>query len=456
MSQILIVEDEPIIRGALRKLLERHDHQVTEAGSVEDAAQHDFSAFDLIISDLRLPGAPGSDLVTAAAPTPVLIMTSYASLRSAVEIMRDGAVDYIPKPFDHDEMVSTVQRILALGPRRTVQQAAAPARPTNKQGTPEKVLQVGTSNATQALLAQAERVAKTDIPILIQGEASTGKQHLAKYIHQQSHRSNETLFVLNCATLPGAEQELEMFGGEASHLTGLLEDKPGLIAQANNSTLVLAEVESLSDTAQGRLLRLLDDGTLTPIGSTQRKQVDVRIIATSNQDLSALAAQNKFRQDLFYRLNVVPLQMPPLRKRGEDILLFAEEFLAQSIQRHQREPMTLLADAQQALCEHTWPGNLQELENAIERAVILCDGSSITAQDLALPPTQSAEPTATGAASTNHEPMEEMSLEDYFTRFVLENQDTMTETELAQKLGISRKNLWERRQRLGIPRNRNN
>ena len=454
MSQILIVEDEPIIRSALRKLLERHDHNVAEAGSVEDALQNDLSAFDLIISDLRLPGAPGSDLVKAANPTPVLIMTSYASLRSAVDIMRDGAVDYIPKPFDHDEMVNTVQRILTLG-KRPAAPAVTPQLPSNKQETPEKVLQVGASQAIQALLAQAERVAKTDIPVLLQGEASTGKQHLAKYIHQQSHRSNEAFLVLNCATLPGTEQELEMFGGEASHLTGLLEDKPGLIAQAHKGTLVLAEVESLSDAAQGRLLRLLEDSTLAPMGSTQRKQVDVRIIATSNQELNNLVAQQKFRQDLFYRLNIVPLQMPPLRQRGDDVLLFAEEFLTQSTQRHHRDAMTLLPDAQKALREHSWPGNLQELENAIERAVILSEGASIKAQDLALPSQPPAShASATGSQST--EPMEEMSLEDYFTRFVLENQDTMTETELAQKLGISRKNLWERRQRLGIPRNRNN
>lgn len=454
MSQILIVEDEPIIRGALRKLLERHDHQVTEAGSVEEAVKNNLNEFDLIISDLRLPGAPGSDLVKAAAPAPVLIMTSYASLRSAVDIMRDGAVDYIPKPFDHNEMVSTVQRILATG-KRSLAAAPTPQLPANKQEAPEKVLQVGSSQAIQALLAQAERVAKTDIPVLIQGEASTGKQHLAKYIHQLSHRKSEEFLVLNCATLPGSEQELEMFGGEASHLTGLLEDKAGLIAQANKGTLVLAEIESLSDAAQGRLLRLLNDSTLAPMGGAQRTQVDVRIIATSNQDLHNLVAQHKFRQDLLYRLNVVPLHMPPLRQRGDDILLFAEEFLAQSTQRHHREAMTLLPDAQKALREHTWPGNLQELENAIERAVILSEDTNISAEDLALP-AQAPEEKAASTSSAGAEPVEEMSLEDYFTRFVLENQDTMTETELAQKLGISRKNLWERRQRLGIPRNRNN
>ncbi len=454
MSQILIVEDEPIIRSALRKLLERHDHVVTEAGSVEDAQQYDLSTFDLVISDLRLPGAPGSDLVTAAAPTPVLIMTSYASLRSAVDIMRDGAVDYIPKPFDHDEMVNTVQRILAQGKQPQRAAAPAPPRPTNNEAPPEKILQVGSSKAIQALIAQAERVAKTDIPVLVLGEASTGKQHLAQFIHQQSPRCQGPFIVLNCATLSDTEQELELFSGEASHLTGLMEDKPGLITQANQGTLVLVGVESLSDAAQGRLQRLLDEGTFTPVGGTQRQSVDVRIIATSHQDLNELVTEQKFRQDLFYRLNVVPLQVPPLRERGEDILLFANEFLAKSTERHQREAMSLQPEAEKALREHSWPGNLQELENAIERAVILCEGNEISAEDLAL----SAPATAVSSskATKTSEPMEEMSLEDYFTRFVLENQDTMTETELAQKLGISRKNLWERRQRLGIPRNRNN
>src|SRR5699024_1604313 len=454
MSNILIVEDEPIIRNALRKLLERHEHTVVEAESVEEAQTHDFSTFELIISDLRLPGAPGSDLIRLAAPTPVLIMTSYAGLKSAVDVMRDGAVDYIPKPFDHNDMVATVKRILEEAPQqRRVSAAHSPV--LSRTATPPKEDKLlGSSNATSTALKQAERLAKVDTPVLIQGEASTGKKLLAEYIHNHSARAKAPLTTLHGATRTPTEQEIELFGCEAGELSGASEDKIGLVQQADGGTLLLSKVDALCSNAQSRLLRLLESGSVTAVGSVQSYQADVRIIATTNADLGAAVEQQQFRQDLFYRLNVVPLNLPPLRERGNDIITLAESLLAELAGVHQREDLALTQDAEDSLRKHSWPGNFQELKNAIERAIIFAeDDGRITADSLALEnATTKAEPKGTSLA----DPDEELSLEDYFTRFVLEKQDTMTETELAQKLGISRKSLWERRQRLGIPRSRGN
>lgn len=453
MSNILIVEDEPIIRTALRKLLERHEYTVTEAESVEEAQTQDLSSFALVISDLRLPGAPGSDLINLAAPTPVLIMTSYAGLKSAVDVMRDGAVDYIPKPFDHNDMVATVKRVLeqVSQPRRSAPQPIATNQRTPNKKQKRSAL-LGKSNAIAGILKQSDRIAKVDTPVLILGEASTGKKLLAEHIHNQSARSSAPLVVLNCATLADTEQEIELFGCEAGELSGTVEDKEGLAQQAHGGTLLLSKIETLSDSAQGRLLRLLENGNVTPVGGIHSNAVDVRLIATTSTELSQAVEQRTFRQDLYYRLNVVPLTMPPLRERAEDIIIFAESLLDELSELHQRENLSLSKEAQEALRKHPWPGNFQELKNAIERAIIFTeDNDKVTASALALTTASKPESKSTGFST---DPDEELSLEDYFTRFVLEKQDTMTETELAQKLGISRKSLWERRQRLGIPRSR--
>jgi len=454
MSNILIVEDEPIIRTALRKLLERHEYTITEVESVEDAQAQDLSSFALIISDLRLPGAPGSDLISLASPTPVLIMTSYAGLKSAVDVMRDGAIDYIPKPFDHNEMVSTVKRILdKTAPQRRPMtrpaHTAAPRAPQQQKGS----ALLGASSAVANILKQAERVAKVDTPVLILGEASTGKKLLAEHIHANSTRKQAPMVVVNCATLTAIEQEIELFGCEAGELSGATEDKDGLVQQAHGGTLLLSKIEALSDSAQGRLLRLLESGNATPVGGIHSTPVDVRLIATTSTELADAVTEHTFRQDLYYRLNVVPLTMPPLRERTEDIAGFAESLLAELCNIHQRENLALSKEAQEALRKHAWPGNFQELKNAIERAIIFTeDNSKVSVGALALNTAAVKQENKSAGFSTD--PDEELSLEDYFTRFVLEKQDTMTETELAQKLGISRKSLWERRQRLGIPRSR--
>lgn len=438
MSHILIVEDEPVIRGALRKLLERHDHSVTEAESVEQAQEKSLHQYDLIISDLRLPGEPGTALIEQANPTPVLIMTSYASLRSAVDAMRQGAVDYIPKPFDHEEMLLAVERVLKEGRLNRGNQAL---RRDMERSYPVNAM-VGECQAMRELKHRIARVAPTDTPVLILGEAGTGKELTARSIHEHSDRASGPLITVHCASLPKTLQLDDLFGND---------EQPGRIEEAEGGTLFLDEVGELSGEAQSRLLTLLEQGEIHRQDSLATRRVDVRILASSQTDLPTRVTEGGFRRDLYYRLNVMELEVPPLRTREQDIEDLASALLARGSEKLRRQNLFFTQEALEAMRGYSWPGNVRELENVIERAVILSEEEAIGPGQLGLNPDRAPQRT-TRASRASLDPSEDLSLEDYFTRFVLENQDSMTETELANKLGISRKSLWERRQRLGIPR----
>ena len=469
MPHILIVEDETIIRSALRRLLERNQYQVSEAGSVQEAQErYTIADFDLVVSDLRLPGAPGTELIKLAQGKPVLIMTSYASLRSAVDSMKMGAVDYIAKPFDHDEMLQAVARILR-DHQDAKQAEAAPAAPTSTRASiPEKASEpangeigiIGACPAMLELFGKIRKVAPTDSNVLVQGESGTGKELVARALHNLSKRAKAPLISVNCAAIPESLIESELFGHEKGAFTGASASRAGLVEAADGGTLFLDEIGELPLEAQARLLRVLQEGEIRRVGSVQSQKVDVRLIAATHRDLKSLAKTGQFREDLYYRLHVIALKLPALRERGADVLQIAQAFLARQCQRMGLTPLTLSPDAELAICQYTWPGNVRELENAIERAVILCDGPSITAEllgiDIDLDDLGEAfELPALTPTTAANEPTEDLSLEDYFQHFVLEHQDHMTETELARKLGISRKCLWERRQRLGIPRRKN-
>ncbi|TCD20637.1 sigma-54-dependent Fis family transcriptional regulator [Pseudomonas sp. IC_126] len=465
MSHILIVEDETIIRSALRRLLERNQYEVSEAGSVQEAQErYSIPGFDLIVSDLRLPGAPGTELIKLAEGTPVLIMTSYASLRSAVDSMKMGAVDYIAKPFDHDEMLQTVARILhdrqqaATAPAAASRSAAGPV--TDSGSGNGEIGIIGRCGPMQDLFSKIRKVAPTDSNVLIQGESGTGKELVARALHNLSRRAKAPMISVNCAAIPETLIESELFGHEKGAFTGASAGRAGLVEAADGGTLFLDEIGELPLEAQARLLRVLQEGEIRRVGSTQSQKVDVRLIAATHRDLKTLAKNGQFREDLYYRLHVIALKLPPLRERGADVLEIAKAFLARQSERMGSDEMHFSREAEQAVRHYAWPGNVRELENAIERAAILSESEEISAELLGIDIEFDAldddfdEPCAPlgGAASTNNEPTEDLSLEDYFQHFVLEHQDHMTETELARKLGISRKCLWERRQRLGIPR----
>lgn len=458
MSKILIVEDEIIIRTALRKLLTRNKHDVKEAASVAEAtSKNKLDTFDLIISDLRLPGAPGTDLIQLAGDVPVLIMTSYASLRSAVDSMRMGAVDYIAKPFDHDEMLAAVKRVIGKASQR---KAPHEATRTHNEAAIEGM--IGSSQVMRELYAKIHKVAPTSATVLVCGETGTGKELVANAIHRESPRRDKPIISVNCAAIPETLIEAELFGHEKGAFTGAATMREGLVAAADGGTLFLDEIGELPLEAQARLLRVLQEGEVRPIGSVESRKVDVRLVAATHRDLGRLAREGKFREDLYFRINVVQLKLPPLRERGKDILALAETFVKRYCAEMMKPTLTLTPEAIQAITTYTWPGNIRELENAMQRSVILCDDEKEISHkqlsiDLDLVRVDDDEddeaPGRQRVSSPRAEdPSEDLSLEDYFQRFVLEHQDSMSETELAKKLGVSRKCLWERRQRLGIPR----
>ena len=416
-DQILIIEDEEIIRISLRKLLERHDYDVSDAVSIKAASESfDFNNFALIISDLRLPGQLGTDLIKMVDPVPVLIMTSYASLRSAVDTMRQGAVDYISKPFDHEEMLLSVRRILSASNHRAV--AAK---------TLGDIALLGSSEAIKKVTQVIPKVAASDLPILIQGETGSGKSALALAIHNGKKSTRQRFININCAGIKEAE------------LVSQLD------ASGSSTTVFLNNIAELAAPLQPLLLRTMQTS-------------QSRFICSSDQDLEKLCQANLFRKDLYYEIDVVSIAMPTMRQRSADIPAIAQAILV-----HFDDASSgLTEEATQALVDYQWPGNLRQLKNTLQQAVIMASpGEPIDAELVGLEgmtsrPAQISRHSSAGSVeqsiTQDYDAPAGLSLEDYFTRFVLENQENMSETDLAKKLGISRKSLWERRNKLGISR----
>ncbi len=443
MSHILVLEDESVIRQAVRRLLERNGYQVSEAESVEEAeVSHMLGNFDLIIADLRLPGLPGTEIIARAAGVPVLIMTSYASVRSAVEAMKLGAVDYIAKPFDHDELLVVIERILS--GRRLARQNAALKRDVQRTYPVAGI--VGRCPAMEEVFRRVEKVAPTDATVLIMGESGTGKELVARAVHEQSERRDAPMITVNCAAIPETLIESELFGHEKGSFTGAIVTRQGMVEAADGGTLFLDEVGELPLPAQARLLRVLQDGEIRRVGSSQPRRVNVRLIAATHRELTQLVEQNQFRDDLYFRLRVMEIWLPPLRDRGGDIGELAHYLLEKTCKRLHRPVLRFMPQAMSVITAYAWPGNVRELENAIERAVILCESQAIAPEMLAID-SRVNEPATAGST-----PSATASVEEYIRNFVLEHEHALTETELAQRLGISRKTLWEKRSRLGIPR----
>jgi DNA-binding NtrC family response regulator len=288
------------------------------------------------------------------------------------------------------------------------------------------------------------RAAPTDATVLVRGESGTGKELVARALHAGSPRRDGPFVAVNCAAIPDGLIESELFGHEKGAFTGAANTTAGLVEAASGGTLFLDEIGELPAAAQARVLRFLQESEVRRVGSTRSRRVDVRVVAATHRDLVRMIASGGFREDLYYRLHVLEIVLPPLRERGDDILALADHLLQRAATRLGRIDLVLTAEARQAIGAHHWPGNVRELDNALERAAILCDTGRITAELLALDPPPGAEPVAPPASGE--------SLEDYFRRFVRDHEGELSETELARRLGISRKALWERRQRLRLPR----
>ncbi len=441
MSHILVVEDEPIILESLTRLLERQGYQVTGVGSVAEAEENANIKFDLIISDLRLPGESGTTLIRRAAPAPVLIMTSYSTVQSAVDAMKEGAVDYIAKPFNHDEMIMTVKRILdktMIEQQNTILQKEV-ARDYPIDGM------IGDCDAMLDLLEHISRVAPTENTILILGGTGTGKELVARSIHAQSSRKDRPLISVNCAAFTENQIEAELFGHEKGAFTGALQTQEGLIESANEGTLFLDEISELPLSAQSSLLHVLQEGKIRGVGAGKLINVNVRFLIATHRNLQKMVEDSQFREDLYYQLNVFQLQVPPLRDRGGDIKKLADAILTKMSNRIHRKSMSFSTQSYEKLTDYSWPGNVRELENVIERAVILCRGHCIESEHLTLGMAER------GREESPNELQQQFSLDEYFVSFVKKFQSEFNETELAKMLGISRKNLWEKRQRFGIP-----
>jgi DNA-binding NtrC family response regulator len=387
--RILIVDDEAIVRDSLGAWFRQDGHQVDLAESAKEALRLVASGrYDIAFLDIKMPGMDGLDLQTRlAAADPelsIVLMTAYASVETAVRAMKNGAYDYIVKPFDPDDLSMLVRRAAEhrslraenVRLRKSLESAAAPPP------------LLGTSAAMVRVLDFVATVAASDATVLITGESGTGKEVVARAVHAGSARRYNPMVVVNCGALPEGILESELFGHEAGAFTGARARHKGKFESAEGGTVFLDEIGEVSPKVQVELLRVLEDKVVTRLGGSSPLPVDFRIISATNRDLQAAVKEGVFREDLYWRLNVVHIHIPPLRERPEDVPVLAEHFLARFAQSMSRRPMRFSPEARDALAAYPWPGNVRELQNAIERAVVVGRGEVVQAQDLPLRVTQ--------------------------------------------------------------------
>lgn len=429
MTQVLLLATSYATTASLASVLEANGFTVSIRDAFAPGVQIWPDAWQLVIADEKAGWATIGSLCRVL---PAIVVSENGTIRGAVQAIKAGAVDYLPLPLDEDAFMACIERALAehrAGLETRHQDGILPLR--------------GESECMRRLREAAREAADSQRPVLIRGEPGSGKRLLSRVIHDASSRHAAPMIVVNCAAIPAPAMEGELFGRDES-IGG--NGSRGLIAAAHDSTLFLDEISILSGEVQARLLRLLNTGELRAVGSARSTRVNVRVIASTHQDIEKLVAEGRFRKELLYQLSVINLRVPALRDRGEDIESLAKWMLEQVSVRLKRPNLRWSEGALECIRAYAWPGNVRELHNAIERAVILATGELIPCELLPI------DRNLQRAAQASHEPGEQTTLEDYFVRFVVENEELYTETELAEKLGISRKSLWERRQRLNIPR----
>jgi DNA-binding NtrC family response regulator len=369
--RVLVVDDEPAMLENCKRLLSRDGYSCLTL-SDPSRLRAELAAFqpDALLLDLRMPEFDGMFLLTVALADdeslPVIIMTAYASVDSAVQAIREGAFDYLAKPFKAAQLLVAVER--AVRHRELTRENLALRKQVGR--VPEKTLIIGSSPAMVTLLDRVERVARSEANVLILGESGTGKELLARAIHERSERAKRPFVPVDCAALPDGLLESELFGYEKGAFTGADSRRIGLIEDANGGTVFLDEIAQLGQGLQAKLLRALEERRIRRLGGSSLIEVDIRLIAATNADLEAAVARGTFREDLYYRLNVVPIEVPPLRVRANDIALLAQHFLARYSAAQDKPPPRLSPDVWGALERHTWPGNVRELKNLIERIVL--------------------------------------------------------------------------------------
>lgn len=383
-EKILVVDDEVKVCDFLSEVLSQEGYQPETADSGRKALELlRQKGFDLLITDLMMPEMDGLRLLELAREEDpdlaVLVITGYSTVETAVEAMKKGAFDYLPKPFKIDQIKVIIDK--ALKQRRLMEENRR-LRQELKETRPRLVQIIGDSPAMQQVYRLVEKVAKTGSTVLIRGENGTGKELIARALHRYSDRSQRSFVSINCAALPENLLESELFGHTRGAFTGAVAAKKGLFEEADGGTIFLDEIGDISPAMQVKLLRVLQEHEFIRVGETRPRQVDVRVLAATNRDLERAMAEGGFRPELFYRLNVITVTLPPLRRREGDIPLLANHFLSKYRQKTGRGVASISREALRLLSAYPWPGNVRELENVIERAVILCDGSEITPADL--------------------------------------------------------------------------
>jgi DNA-binding NtrC family response regulator len=387
MPDILLVEDKESLRRVLRLTLENSGYTVAEAEDARAAAQElqRGAPFRLVLTDLRMPHGSGLDVLRAAKAAdpdlPVVLMTAYGSVDEAVQAMKDGAHDFLQKPVDSNHLLLLVGRALEQARLRT-ENVMLREEWSRRYGFPRII---GESDAIKRAVSETQRVATTDTNVLLLGESGTGKELFARAVHHLSPRRDRAFVAVNCAAIPETLIESELFGHERGSFTGATERRPGKFELASGGTIFLDEIGELPVSAQSKLLRAIEEKTVDRIGGRAPVQVDVRVVAATNRDLKEAAERGDFRRDLYFRLAVFPVEIPPLRERGDDVVLLAKHFAAQFGREMRKREATLGDEALAALRTHAWPGNVRELENAIERACILADSPVLAPADLGLP-----------------------------------------------------------------------
>jgi len=386
-DRILLVEDKESLRAVLKKTLESEGFGVEEAPdgrAALDKIRRD--RFAMVLTDLRLPRADGHEVLKAAQDAdpemPVILMTAFGTIRDAVSAMKAGAYDYLEKPVDTDHLLALIRR--ALDPRSLLRENTLLKERFSQELEVPEIL--GDSPALGSALDQVRRVAPTDATVLLLGESGTGKELFARAVHHLSGRKTHSFFPINCAAIPENLLESELFGYEKGAFTGASGTKRGKFEIADKGTLFLDEIGDLSLGLQGKVLRVIEQRQFERVGGTETRSVDIRLVAATNKDLKALAVQGMFRQDLFFRLSVFPITVPPLRERLQDVPILARHFVKKfAAEQKRRGSITLTPESLRALAAYSWPGNVRELENTIERALILGEGDRLLPEHLHLP-----------------------------------------------------------------------
>lgn len=450
-NKVLIVEDDIELGATVKNLLENEQMEVVHVTKVDDAMQClSTDHFDLILSGLKLRGLTGLDLLRKIRKleleTPVIIMSSYTSIKCAAQALRLGAVDYIVKPFTESYLTHAVQRCIN---EKHIKKENSMLRQNLHDALHTKQEIIGKSQSIQELRSLIKRVAPSDANVLIQGESGTGKELVALGIHKESTRSNGRFVPVNCGAIPIDLMESEFFGHTKGAFTGAISNKIGLIQEAHGGTLFLDEISELAPMLQVKLLRFIQDRMIKPIGNNNPHEVDVRIIAACNKDLQREVNEGKMREDLFYRLNVIQITVPPLRQRLSDIKLLMNYFINHYNKKLGRKINNVDDELIALLKKYMWPGNIRELENSVERAIILTSKDHLTIEEFRHIIVCKNDDKELSTLGSNDD-TEALSIDEHTKAVIQKYQSKVNETELAKILGIGRKALWLRRNKWGL------